>query len=63
MILLLFYILFDLSRFLTEPENHLLSSLLVLDILMCWDSSPHLANAWMVLRLLSIAQVIYRRIR
>ncbi len=63
MILQIFYLLFDLSRFLVEPTNHLLSSLLVLDLLMFWDSSPHLANAWIVLRLLSIAQEVWRRLQ
>ena len=62
MILQTFYFLFDLSRFLTEPENGILSTLFMLDILMIWDSSVALKNAWMVLRLLSIAQVLYRRL-
>lgn len=61
MFLLLFHTLVDLSRFLVEPENPILSTLLVLDILMAWDSSPYLWNAWMALRLMSFAQVLYRR--
>ncbi len=62
MILLTFHFLLDLSRFLAEPENPILSTLVVLDTLMFWDSSPNLWNAWMMLRILSYTQVVYRRL-